>query len=151
MGWIIGGGVLPACVLATWLIFHRPLRLFLEELNANGARDLFRIRREWLEARFLSELAKKEPLLALLWEDGHWQDEVHWARDRRSRCLLALVAITFESGEPYLDPPRYSTAIFEFRKGRWQAEGKRIDETRPADALMRHQRFEPVLPPRGRA
>ena len=150
MAWIIGGGVLPACIIASWLIFQRPFRKLIEAIHADHARDLFRLRREWLEARFLGALAKSDPQAARIWNEGHWQNEIHWARDRKSRCLLALVAVTFNPSPFDLDLSHCATAIFEFRKGRWQAEGKRIDETRPADALLRHQRFEPVLPPRGR-
>ena len=40
--------------------------------------------------------------------------------------------------------PRHATALFEFRKGRWHVEGKRLDEVRPDEAVGRNQRFEAV-------
>ena len=151
MDWIIGGGVLPTCLVVGWLILRRPLRQLLEALHAEKARELFRPRREWLEARFISALGKTEPSVAQVWEEAQWQNEVHWARDRKSRSLLALVGVNFEPSPFDHEMPRHSTAIFEFRKGQWRAEGKRLDETRPAEALLRHQRFEPVVPPKARA
>jgi hypothetical protein len=42
--------------------------------------------------------------------------------------------------------PRHSTALFEFHKGCWQAEGKRLDEVRPEEAMLSNRQFEPVTP-----
>jgi hypothetical protein len=41
--------------------------------------------------------------------------------------------------------PRHATALFEFRKGHWCADGKRLDEIRPDEAVRRNQRFERVV------
>jgi hypothetical protein len=148
MGLIIWGVVLPACLVAAWLIVRRPVRQFLEEMHVDHARELFRQQREWLEARFLGALAKVDPSERLRWEDAHWHDEILWARDRHTRRLLALIGVHFDS-DPFDDPsdshPRHATALFEFRKGRWVAEGKRLDEIRPDEAVRRSQRFEPVV------
>src|SRR4051794_21033794 len=98
MGWIVWCGVIPACILALCLIFRRPVRQIIEEIHADQARDLFRQQREWLEARFLTALAKSDPIDGQRWEEAQWQDAVHWARDRKSRRLLALIGVTFEPG-----------------------------------------------------
>ena len=37
-----------------------------------------------------------------------------------------------------------ATALFEFRKGHWHVEGKRLDEMRPDEAVGRDQRYEAV-------
>ncbi len=148
MGLLIWGGVLPACLVAGWLILRRPVRQFAEELHVDHARELFRLQREWLEARFLGALAKIDPLERLRWEEAHWHDEVIWARDRQTRSFLALIGVHFDTQtfDEFGDPsPRHSTALFEYRKGRWCADGKRIDEVRPDEAMLRHQRFEPVV------
>ena len=148
MGLIIWGGVLPACLFVGWLILRRPVRQFAEELHVDHARDLFRQQREWLEAKFLAALGKVDPIERLRWEEAHWHDEVLWARDRQTRRLLALIGVHFDSN-PFEDlsdsSSRHSTALFEFRKGRWFAEGKRLDEIRPDEAVRRNQRFEPVV------
>ena len=153
MDWIIGAGVLSICVTAAWLVLRRPVRHALEERHLTPARDAFRRQREWLEARFLKALAQADPLEGLRWEDAHWSDEVVWARDRHTRRLLALIGVHFDA-EPFGDlpdhPPRHATALFEFRKGRWCAEGKRLDEIRPDEAFLRLHRFEPVVLPQRR-
>lgn len=155
MGWRIWGGLLPVCLVALWLVLRRPLRQFFEDMHFDHARELFRQQREWLEARFLAVLAKNDPLEAVRWEEAHWHDEVVWARERPSRRLLALIGVHFDSADPIFDfsdqPPRHATALFEYRKGRWHAEGKRLDEIRPDEAFLRHQRFEPVVPHHRRA
>jgi hypothetical protein len=144
-------GVVSAGLVAGWLILRRPVRRFAEDLHVEHARDLFRLHREWLEARFLGALAKVDPVERLRWEDAHWHDEVLWARDRQTRVLLAMIGVHFDDPmSPFDDlgdpKPRHSTALFEFRKGRWFAEGKRLDEVRPDEAVLRGHRFEPVIP-----
>ncbi len=139
MGWIIAGFILPSCAIAAWLIVRKPLRQLLENLRVDPARQAFRLRREWLEAGFLTALARIDPIERIRWENAQWHDEVHWGRDHQTRRLLALVEIHFD-----LDPftgsqdPRtnHATALFEYRKGRWFADGKRLDATRPEEAFL---------------
>ncbi len=142
------GAVLPAFMVVAWMFLRRPFRLSFERMHVDHARDLFHQQREWLEARFLKALSTLDPEEGLRWEEAHWHDEVLWARDRQTRRLLALIGVHFDP-DPFDDPlgarPRHATALFEFRKGRWIAEGKLFDELRPAEAVLRHQRFEPVV------
>ena len=147
MGMLIWAVVLPACLVAMLLLVRRPVRQFAEELHVDHARELFRRQREWLEARFVSALSAASPTEGMRWDEAHWHDEILWARDRQTRRLLALIAIHFDSS-PFDDDqdsdPRHATALFEFRKGRWHAEGKWLDAIRPDEAVLRNQRFEPV-------
>ena len=152
MVWI-WASVLGLSLLAAWLVVRRPVRQALEDLDLDRARAAFRPQRERLEARFLTALGKADPIERLRWEDARWHDEVVWARDRKTRRLLALVGVHFDHGPlPEFPgyPPRHATALFEYRKGRWHAEGKRLDEIRPDEAFLRHQRFEPVVLPQRR-
>lgn len=147
MGWLIGAGVLSVLVLAAWLIVQARRRP-AHDVRMACARDLFHQQREWLEARFLSSITRVGSDEALRWESAHWHDEVLWARDRQTGQLLALVCVHFEPR--IFDPPtlrRHATALFEFRKGRWHAEGKRLDELRPDEAIVRDQRFETLSVP----
>jgi hypothetical protein len=150
MGWLFWGSILPACVAGIALGVRRPLRRALEDLRLERAREQFRQQREWLEARFVGSLARIDPAEHQRWEDAHWQDEIVWARERTSRQLLALTGVAFEPDLIFdlEDTPRHATALFEFRKGRWHAEGKSLDSIRPDEAFLRHQRFEPVAPQR---
>lgn len=149
MIWLIWGLVLPGCTVAAWLIC-RPLRHFLEEIHEDQARDRFRLQREWLEARFLGALARTDPPARSRWEDANWHDQVVWARDRRSRTLLALIGVHFGDDPLIRDDAFHATALFEYRKGRWHADGKRLEETRPDQAFVRHQRLEPLVRPHRR-
>src|SRR5437868_1813561 len=132
---IVWAALVPFCVVAAWVIARRPLRDAFEDMNLDRAREQFRFQREGLEARFLTALERIDPVEKLRWDEARWRDEVVWARDRRTRRILALVGVTFENepfGNAYTDPPaRHSTALFEYRKGKWLAEGKRLDEIRP--------------------
>jgi hypothetical protein len=153
MGWIIGGVILPSCLVATWLIVRKPLRQVVEDLGVDQARLAFHRRREWLEAGFLTSLAKVDPIERLRWEGAQWHNEVHWGRDSKTRRLLALVEIHFEpEGFEVSTHPlaNHATALFEYRKGRWFADGKRIDATRPDEAFLRLGRYLPVAPPQRR-
>jgi hypothetical protein len=146
MGLLIGAGILFAGVLMTSMVLRRPLRQIVEDMNLDHARALFRRKREWLEARFISVLSQVDPAEGQRWESAHWHDEVLWARDRQTRHLLALVCVHFESDPFELSGvPRHATVVFEFRKGCWCAEGKRLDEMRPDEAIGRNQRFEAVV------
>ena len=148
MGLVIWCIVLPASLAVVWIFLRRPFRQFSEEMHVDQAREHFRMQREWLEAHFLGALAKVDPLERIRWEDAHWHDEVLWARDRRSRILLAMIGVHFD-GQAYDEfgypQPRHATAIFEYRKGRWYSEGKRLDEVRPDEAVLRGRQFEPVV------
>ncbi len=148
MRWLILMGITAGCFAAAWLVV-RPARRVVDTMRFDHARDLFRRRREWLEAAFLAVLARTEPLERVRWEDAHWQDEVLWARDRPTGDLLALIGVDFDP-DPIFDPPdqpgRHSTALFEFRKGAWMAEGKRLDQIRPEEAMLRHRRLIPIVP-----
>ena len=145
--------LVPVCLVVAWRLLQRPLRYQIEERTVERAREQFRVQRERLEARFVTELGRIDPIEKLRWEEGNWRDEIVWARDRRSRRLLAMVCVTFES-EGFHDfpdlPARHATAIFEYCKGRWLAEGKRLDEIRPDEAFLGNQGYEPVVLPQRR-
>jgi len=145
MHWLIWAGILPLCLVAVFFLLKRPLRLFFEDLHVDQARELFHHHREWLEARFVTALSRSNPAEGARWEEARWHDEVFWARDRQTRRLLALVCVQFEASSFDNDPSgRLATAVFEFRRGRWFAEGKRLDEIRPDEAVGRNRRYEPV-------
>lgn len=149
MEYVVLAGVLTACLIAFWLILRRPVRLFIEEMQLDNAREQFRLHRETLEARFVTALSRLDASEGVRWDEANWHDEVYWARDRRSRRLLALVGVHFDL-DPFDEIPtrRLATAVFEFRGGAWLAEGRRLDEVRPDEAVGRNQRFEPVVLPR---
>ena len=152
MRWFIWGLILPASLTAFYMILRRIVHTSQAARNDEEARDLFRIQREWLEARFLTQLERTDPIEWLRWEDATWHDEAIWGRDRKTRRLLALVGVHFDP-EPYdlpiaLDSARgHATVVFEYRDGRWQVDGKWFNEVHPHEAFQYHQRFEPIVVP----
>jgi hypothetical protein len=148
MGWLRWAGIMPAFLVAMGIVLRRPLRQYTEEIHVDKARKLFRLQRERLEARFVGTVAKTDAIEGERWDGAHWHDGVVWARDRQTRRLFALVEVRLPTGEFAIEPecaPPHATALFEFRKGRWCAEGIRLDEVRPDEAIRPNQRFEPVL------
>lgn len=144
---ILWAALIPTGIGCGWLLIRRPLRDALEDLNLDRAREQFRIQREGLEARFVATVNRTEPVEGLRWDEAEWRDEVVWARDRRTRRILALVGVAFEPEVfgGYSDPPaRHATALFEYRKGKWVADGRRLDEIRPHEAFIGNQRLEPI-------
>jgi hypothetical protein len=146
-------GAIAAVAVGLVIAGASSLRLLNREVREEQARRQFRPQRERLEAKFLTALGRIDPVEKLRWEDATWNDEIVWARDRRTRRLLALIGVRF-AGDPLFDdpelPPRHATALFELRGKQWMAEGKRLDEVRPDEALLRHQRFVPVVLPQQR-
>ena len=147
-------GLLPICALATWLLFRGPIRSLFESRDVQSAQEQFRREREYLEARFLSALARKDPLERIRWEDAQWQDEVIWARDRQSRRLLALIGLQFEN-DPGIerdsdDSSQHATALFVYRDGRWSTDGDHLDSLQPTEAVIHHRQIEPIVVPQKR-
>jgi hypothetical protein len=145
MGLLIAAGVLSLCFLATWALLRRPVRQIVEDVCVEHARALFHRNRERLEARFVSAVEQIDPDEAERFESAHWDDDVLWARDRQTHHLLALTCVEFEP-EPFelSFGHTHTTAIFEFHDGQWCAQGKRVDEMRPEEAIGLFRRFETV-------
>ena len=89
----------------------------------------------------MTALNRIDPVEGARWEEVRWHDEVLWARDRQTRNFLALVCVHFD-GSPFdpLASGRLATAVFEYRKRKWTATGKRLDEIRPDEAVGRNRR-----------
>jgi len=146
MAMIIWGLVVPTCSVGLWLI-SGPVRQYLAERKTNHARMLFHRQREWLEARFLTSLGRDRPQDVERWAEADWHDEVLWARDRRTRLLVALVGVEFPSARAACSTPHapalsQATAIFVFRNGRWVSEGRWMDRMPPRDAFIAYQSHE---------
>ena len=143
---LIGSAILSVCLIAAWMVLRWPLRQIVEDVHVDHARELFHQQREWLEARFVTAIEKLDPNEGERWESASWHNEIFWARDRQTRHLLALVCVHFEA-TPFDDfsGSRIATAVFEFDKGRWRADGISLDEVRPDEAVGRDQRFEAVV------
>ncbi|MFM7109254.1 MAG: hypothetical protein ACKOZU_11785 [Planctomycetaceae bacterium] len=111
----------------------RPVRLARHaERIARAQRDFHR-QREPLEARFIDRAAARGKPRGLRWVDVDFDDDVVYARDRRTRQLKALVAIevSFEAvvGGGMEDvenvaKAKAATAEFLHDGTRWTTDGK---------------------------
>ena len=111
----------------------RPLRAArTAEQLARAQRDFHR-QRELLEAKFIERAAASGKPRGLRWTDVDFDDDVIYARDRRSRRLKALVAIevSFEAIEgggmeevEAVSNVRAATAEFLYDGTRWGTEGR---------------------------
>ena len=111
----------------------KPMRAARQaERIARAQRDFHR-QREPLEAKFIERAAGRGKPRGLRWVDVSFDDDVVYARDRRSRQLKALVAIevTFEAVagggmEEVENVNKVKAATAEFRHDgvRWITDGK---------------------------
>ncbi len=93
--WMIGVLVAVVGTTATWYFLVRPRRrLQLEKAQFQSARRQFPLRREWLEARFLTLATQSGLPRGLAWGDCEFDNDVAFARERVSGELRALVGVT---------------------------------------------------------
>ncbi len=98
MGLLIGSGILSVCVFVAWMVLRRPLRQIVEDVHVDHARACFTSNENGWKPGSSRPSAKFDPAEGQRWEAAQWHDEVLWARDRQTRCLLALVCVHFEPG-----------------------------------------------------
>lgn len=118
--------------LATALAL-RPIRLARQaERLARSQRDFHR-QREQLEAKFIERASQSGKPRGLRWTDVAFDDDVVYARDRKSGGLKALVAIevSFEAIEgggmehvEAVSNVRAATAEFLYDGTRWKTDGR---------------------------
>ena len=114
------------------------------------AHQLFLLRREWLEARFLAMANQSGVPRGLAWNGCEFDSDVTFARDRQNRQLCALVGVTisFEAikGGDMEDVEavgnlRAATAVFRFGGSQWHTDGRAIFNLNP-DETIRHFQHE---------
>jgi hypothetical protein len=159
MGWqgllILVSIATAIIIMYLWGSLRRMLRWRHRE-EIRRARDLFFLRREWLEARFLTVAEESGIPRGLVRSDCDFENEVTFARDRQNRQLRALVGVTisFEAVEgggmedvEAVGNLRAATAVFRFGHGEWQTDGRAVFNLNP-DETIRHfgHELELVLP-----
>jgi hypothetical protein len=114
-------------------------------LQLRQAYDLFHLRREWLEAQFITAASSSGRPRGLEWVDcGFDDDDVVFARDRQNGGLRAFVAVTisFEAipGGGMEDVEavgnlRAATAVFRCDDGTWTTDGRTIFNLNPEETI----------------
>jgi hypothetical protein len=135
-------GVLSLAVVA--LLAAKPLRNAMQEAQLAEARKQFHIQRERLEAKFVQLAENSGKPRGLRWSGCEFDDDVSYARDRKTSRLTAMVActISFEAieggGMEEVDAVgnlRAGTAVFTFEHNRWSTEGRALFNLNPAEAI----------------
>lgn len=112
------------------------------------ARESFHLRREWLEADFLSRAGESGKPRGLRWVHCDFEDGVAFARDRRTGRYRALVGVTisFEAIEgggmedvEAVGNLRAATVVFRLDGPQWRADGRALFNLNPAEAIAHFQ------------
>jgi hypothetical protein len=119
-----------------------------------AARRLFHLRREWLEAQFVTLASKMAKPRGLAFADCEFGDEVAFATDRKTGQLRAFVGVSImfraeEDGgmedNPNVSNLRVGTAVFHYGGRRWVTEGRAVLNLNPLETIERfHHELEMV-------
>ncbi len=150
--WMIG--LVAAVVVAGSLaLAWRPVRTRMLEGRLARARKDFHRQREHLEARFLRLASQSGKPRGLDWVRCDFDDDVIYARHRRSGELSAFVSVTigFEAIEgggmedvEAVGNLRAATAVFRIEGGAWSTDGRAIFNLNPAEAIAYQDNLELV-------
>jgi hypothetical protein len=130
--------------VAILVCLRGPLRSFGREVQAERARELFRLQRERLEAQFLKSAAATGKPRGLRWKYCEFEAVLELARDKHTGQMVALVPVTirFEAvegsdmeGWDAVPIPRNASAVFFFERGQWTTVGKAVFNMNPGEAL----------------
>ena len=140
-----GIGAISLCaLLAVW----RPMRSAVRENQLARLRKDFHRKREWLEARFFDLASRSGKPRGLDWTGCDFENDVLYARDRRSGELSALVGVTisFEAVDgggmedvEAVSNLRAATAVFRVERGHWATDGRAIFNLNPSEAVRYFQ------------
>ena len=138
--------------LAIWWMYRLG-----REVQAERARESFRLQTERLEEMVLKKAAATGKPRGLRWVSCRFTDDFTLVRDKATRRLAALIPVTvlfdpvpgedMEQVEAATEP-RQATAVMHFRRGQWVSDGQTLFNVTPSDALRLHSRdYDPVPPP----
>jgi hypothetical protein len=141
---LVGLAVVVVAAALAW----RPVRAKLRQRDLARARKDFRRRREHLEAKFLQLASQSGKPRGLEWVRCDFEDDVTYARNRRSGEISAFVGVTvgFEAtlGGGMEDVEavsnlRAATAVFRIERGIWRTDGRALFNLNPSEAVAFYQ------------
>lgn len=142
-GMSIAVGVVASLLVIVVLVW-RPIRNFRRQAQLARARKDFHRQRERLEAKFVELAAASGKPRGLRWTNCDFEDDVAYARDRRTHELAAFVGVTisFEAVEgggmedvAAVGNLRAATAVFRCAKQRWYTDGRAVFNLNPTEAI----------------
>lgn len=137
--------IVAVAVLSGWVRRRRDQQA---ERRLAAIRREFGLRREWLEARFVTKASQTGKPRGLAWSNVDFDNPVEFARDRTTGNLRALVAIEikFEAIEgggmeqvEAVGNVKAATAVFQFDGEQWDTQGRAIFNLNPTEAILHYQ------------
>jgi hypothetical protein len=131
-------------LLVLLVLLWRPAKKFGRQIQAERAQELFHLQRSRLQEQFFRTAAASGKPRGLRWQECEWDDEVEFARERRTGLIAALVPVTirFEAiegsdmeGLPAVGNLRNASAVFFFQRGHWHTVGKAVFNMNPGEAI----------------
>lgn len=151
MVWVwfaLGALVVLLAAAIVFALVLPPIRVARRMARYERARKDFHLQRERLEAKFFQLAAGSGKPRDLRWVSCDFDDDVAYARDRRTGELSAFVAVTiaFEAvegglmeGVEAVGNLRAATAVFRTDRGRWITDGRAIFNLNPTEAIAYYQ------------
>ncbi|MCE9534031.1 MAG: hypothetical protein K8T89_23345 [Planctomycetes bacterium] len=137
--WIILAVVIAATI--GWI-----LRRMWREMQAERARELFRLQHERFEKHFFERAAASGVPRGLRWINCVFSNEMEFVRERATRQIAVLVGVTVEfaaieggdmEGLPAVPLPRHGSAVLLFERGEWTSAGRVIFNLAPREVVER--------------
>ena len=142
IGLVALGVMLSVLFASVWWIRRQQIS------SLQRARESFQLRREWLEADFVSRAGTSGKPRGLRWVNCDFENGVAFARDRRTGRYRALVGVTisFEAIEgggmedvEAVGNLRAATVVFRLDGPEWRADGRALFNLNPAEAIAHFQ------------
>ncbi|MEX0791782.1 MAG: hypothetical protein WD045_01500 [Pirellulaceae bacterium] len=149
--WVSAGILLGMLGLVVMIVLRSGRLMSLQpKIDPVKAKQLFQIRREWLEAEFMKKAAATGKPRGLRWVDCDFESNAQFAEDEQSNLLRAFVSVTirFEAIEgggmeevEAVSNLRAATAVFEYDGEKWVASPRTIFNLSPDQAIeqFRHR------------
>lgn len=139
-------GLLSLGCFVILVLTIRKMQILMRIRNLEKAKNLFRLQREQLEAKFFDMAASLGKPRGLRWVNCEWQNDVNYARDVQSGLLTAFVSISirFEAIEgsdmeevEAVGLLREAAAVFHFKRDRWGTGGRAMFNMDSETAITR--------------
>jgi hypothetical protein len=144
--WWIVGAIVVVTILAFFLVWS-PLHAAVRQARLADAQRDFHIKREWLEAKFMTLASSRGKADTPRWADCEFDDDVAYVRNRSTGELAAFVAITVALEEDEATGItshngrnlRSGTAVFRFDHSHWKTDGVALLNLSPSEAVRYYQ------------
>ena len=143
-----------AALVVIYLRFSSPMLRRRRQAEFLRAVSEFRIRREQLEAKFMTLASSLGKPRGLRWLECDWLPSVAFGRDKQTGLLTAFVSVNIhfeaiEGGDmedvAAVDTIRDACAMFHYQNGRWGTGGRALFNMHPEAALQRlSNQYQPL-------